>query len=302
MPNQFDEPECDSEYPEYSEGNGTGLFSRPGDSPDQVSPLPSDSPSPGITPRARRALIGIGIVLVLVLLSILIRQCSSGGTSVDPSPGSSESPAAVPSPGVTPASADPATFEEAAVQFDVFTVQGNGIRTFPLPAGITNGVIDITYTGSNALRVTTNDQSGRYHEGIVFVATTTGAFTATSIFGAYDHDGDYPAAIEVQANGDWQLTFRPLTTLEELPDSYSQDGELPAVFYYTGPGDEIEIVFEEDSDETPNFTVNQETLVDFPERIAAAERTGTITATLIPGPNIVVIDPSGASSWSITKK
>ena len=104
------------------------------------------------------------------------------------------------------------------------------------------------------------------------------------------------------ARGDWELTFRPLTTLEELPDSYSQDGDLPAVFYYTGPGDRIEIVFEADPERTPNFTVNQDSLIDFPERIATIDRTGTVTTTLIPGPNLVVIDPSGASSWSITKK
>ncbi len=253
-------------------------------------------PAAVIKRRVSNALIGIGIVLVLILVSTLIRQCSSGGASANPGPGTGGGQPVVPAP------ADPTSLEEAIVEFDEFTVRGNSDHTFPLPDGVTNGVIDITYNGSGYIDVTANDQRGKYHETITWGSSSSGQFTATSMFGGYDYDGDYAAEIEVSARGDWQLTIRPLSTLAELPDTYSQDGESQAAFFYDGPGETVEIVLDAEPESYLYFRLDQATLIEYPENIVRLTRPATITTTLDPGPNIVVINPDGASSWSITKK
>ena len=259
-------------------------------------------PTPGLHQRVRSALMGIGIVLLLILVATLVRQCSSGSGTASPGPGTGGNPPAVPAPGVSPAPANPTSLDEAIVEFDEFTVRGNSDRTFPLPDGITNGVIDVTYNGSSYIDVTAYDQRGNYHGAITWGLPTQGRFTSTSIFGDYDYDGDYAADIEVRASGDWQLTIRPLSTLEVLPDTYSQDGESQAAFLYDGPGESVEIVLDAEPEAYVYFRLDQATLIDFPESIVNLTRPATITTTLDPGPNIVVIDPGGASSWSITKK
>ena len=266
-------------------------------------PSPPPSRLRRVVTQIQWVLMVIGFFVIVVAVSVVWRILAA---PVDPppvsAPGTSTTQPSAPSTHVTPAPANPTTFEDAIVQFDEFTVRGNGDRTFPLPAGITNGVIDITNNSSSFVSILAINQNGEHFESVAWGYSSSDQYTATANFGTYNRDGDYAAQIKVTARGDWELTFRPLTTLEELPDSYSQDGDLPAVFYYTGPGDRIEIVFEADPERTPNITVNQDSLIDFPERIATIDRTGTVTTTLIPGPNLVVIDPSGASSWSITKK
>lgn len=121
-------------------------------------------------------------------------------------------------------------------------------------------------------------------------------------FGVYYYGGNVES-ISVQTTGDWQLTFRPLTDLEPLPDFYEQQSPAPTTFFYDGPGGEIEVFAEEDDDPRwMRFTLTQNPLLELDTDITRIERTSTVSTYLDPGPSVIVVDPYATSIWSISTK
>lgn len=269
-------------------------------------------PPPRKSNGVRNVVIGVIVAIAVLAIIGVLASIFSDSDPIDPnspspisSPNASPSPGGTsssPSPNVSPAPADPVSFDDAIVEFDEFTVRGNGDETFDLPDGVTNGVVEIVYNGSRYFDLTSLDASGNYYEGIFWTYTSSSPVRVTTIFGGYRYGDEIPTQMDVDAYGDWQITFRPLSTLEPLPDTYEQDGEAPVAFYYEGPGENVEIVFEVESDSYAYFRVKQEVLLDYTPDVISLNRSATVETSLDPGPSIIVIDPSGAASWSITRK
>ncbi|SNU01164.1 hypothetical protein SAMN06298212_10775 [Ruaniaceae bacterium KH17] len=276
--------------------------------------LAGTGPGPKAKPaRSVGFSLGIGIV-ALIVLAVLIAAIvlgtnnrtggTSGGGGTSSGGGGAPAPVVPVNPNVQPpANPDPQSFEEALVEFDEFTVRGTGDRTFTLPDGVTNGMIEIAYNGTRFISVATLDRHDDTHDYLYWTYNSGGgAIRSSVVFGRYDYDGEVPTQVEVEADGDWQLTFRPISALEQLPDFYEGTSGAPMVFYYDGPGEVIEITFEVADGEYGYFSVDQVPLVEYEENIVRLTRDATVTLSLDPGPNVVSIEPDGASYWSITKK
>lgn len=276
----------------------------------------SDGTIPGSqtgSKSSRRPFIVVLVVIVIAAalagIGALVGNDSSpsgsgSGSGTSPNTGSGSNPTAAPSTNVTPAPDDPQSFEEAIVEFDEFTVRGSGDREFELPEGVTNGMIEVSYNGSNYFSLYANDQTGRTHDNIMWGRSDSGSIRTNVIFGTYDYDGDWAETIEVSVSDgdDWQLTFKPITDLDELPDSHTGDDEWPISFLYNGPGETFEFTFDAEEEDYLYFTVDQDSFIDFSENIVRMRRPATVIVEIDPGPNVVTIDPGGASSWSFEKQ
>lgn len=282
-------------------GKDRGPWATPGSDPAGSSTFSPSTSGPGGTTKKMSVKGRLLLSAILVAVVVIVAVAWSLATNGDGIPGGANSPVQTPQPGgtVTPPAPDPTTFEEALSEFDEFTVTGTGDQTIRLPDGVVNGVLDIQVNGHGTFYVDAYSQSGDRAGSIV---THYGpGLRGTYTFGVTGY-GDPPAYLEIDTDNPWQIIVRSIASLEELPEEISGDGTTAAVYLYSGDGDEVEIFMDAEADDYPYFKVTQADLIDYPVDITRLNRPSTVTTDLDPGPTVILVEPSGSSKWSLTKK
>ncbi|WP_430868897.1 NINE protein [Demequina aurantiaca] len=204
----------------------------------------------------RRALawaVTIGVWLLGVIIAIVIAVSGADDAapeaSVSASPSASTTPSPTPTATVTAEPSDEPT-EEPTVEpsgepvdavawadetygtFEEQTFTGNGNDVLELPEGAVAGIVTSSYTGSSdftAFSVTpldaNNDPTGDV------VALSLGDFEGSNVYGMNGDLLETATQLEVEADGEWEITVSQLSSAPTLAPSGTTDG----VFLYDGP-------------------------------------------------------------------
>lgn len=188
------------------------------------------------TPAIRR-----GIALTTgAFLALTLGACTAEGElAASPSSDSPAEPASTepdstapattapaPTPTQTPVATTPPVPEPDPNLFEPRTVTGSGASVVPVPAGSTAGIIAASHAGSSNFALWAMDSSNNQLDLLV---NEIGPYAGTVPWGFRD---DSVANVQVEADGNWSLTFSPITTTPELTLPASGTGD--SVLIYQG--------------------------------------------------------------------
>jgi hypothetical protein len=171
--------------------------------------------------------------------------------------------------------------------FDPVTESGTGDSVIELPAA--QGIITASHNGSSNFVLTVLDSGNAMSELPVNVI---GSYEGTTAYGM-DELSEDAAALEILADGDWEITVAPVTDAPEFSDSQAAQGN--GVFLYTGGSADWALTHDGES----NFAViyvsdslfGSELLVN---EIGPYEGTVAVTS----GPGVVLVMADG--EWSLS--
>ncbi|PWD50687.1 hypothetical protein C8046_08495 [Serinibacter arcticus] len=211
---------------------------------------------------------------------------SSSAPSAEPSTGTA-SPTATPSATATPTPTPTPTPEPEPEPdpnaFAPTTVTGTGASVVPVPAGSSLGTIAASHEGSSNFALWAMDASNNQLDLLV---NEIGSYTGTVPWGFRDDD---VTSVQVEADGNWSLTFSSVSSAPQLT--------LPA----SGTGDTVLIY--QGGAATPSFTHQGES--NFAVWVYGSSsdllinEIGAYTGThaLKAGPAFIVVEADGA--WTI---
>lgn len=232
---------CGFDYWKAAEADNAGA------APTSQAEPPSQATDPEADEKKNRRIGCIGIAVVAVLLIGIIGALNQDDDT--PAAGASQTPDATPSaadestpePTGTPEPpADPTpttestpteeltpspepTPEFAAIEL---TGTGSGVPRFDIPAD-SAAIAEISHTGGSNFAVWAIDGSGSQTDLLV---NTIGNYTGTVLF---DEDlGSHTDAFEVEADGSWTITIRPVT------EAFRWDGTETL----SGTGDDVVVL------------------------------------------------------------
>jgi len=110
--------------------------------------------------------------------------------------------------------------------FDPVTESGTGDSVIELPAS--QGIITASHNGSSNFVLTVLDSGNAMSE---LPVNAIGSYEGTTAYGM-DELSEEAAALEIVADGDWEITVAPVTSAPEFSDSQAAQGD--GVFLYTG--------------------------------------------------------------------
>jgi hypothetical protein len=137
-------------------------------------------------------------------------------------PETSESP----EPAETTEETDEEDFFSQFSSFEPVTESGTGDSVIDLPAP--QGIITASHNGSSNFALTVLDSGNATSELPVNVI---GSYEGTTAYGM-DELSEDAAALEILADGDWEITVAPVTDAPEFSDSQAAQGD--GVYLYTG--------------------------------------------------------------------
>lgn len=259
-------------------------------------PSPAQYPLPPAPPRRRPwparwwaiTFIHIPVALVLLLCTIgMLAQDETAERSADDDRAATDTDA-----DAADAADDAADDEEAAEPdlpkdwFEAETFTGSGDDVITLPQGALEGMVTASHDGSSNFVITALDANNE--STFDLLVNEIGSYTGTTAFGLLGIGGD-PAALEVVADGAWEITVAHLSTAPvlELP----VEGRGDAVFSYDGGPDRWHLTHDGQS----NFIVGMTTaMMGLVNEIGPYEGTKTVTG----GEAIVTIRADG--NWAIS--
>jgi hypothetical protein len=182
---------------------------------------------------------------------------------------------------------DTADFFSQFPSFDPVTESGTGDSVIELPE--TQGIITASHNGSSNFVLTVLDSGNAMSELPVNVI---GSYEGTTAYGM-DELSEDAAALEILADGDWEITVAPVTDAPEFSDSQAAQGD--GVLLYTGGPATWSLSHDGES----NFAViyvsdsffGWELLVN---EIGPYEGTVAVTS----GPGVVIVTADG--EWSLS--
>jgi hypothetical protein len=190
-------------------------------------------------PQRRRwlrwAVIGILALLFIGFIGTLTadEQTGSGQTSPTPDSTASETaeptaiatsePTAAPTPTTAPTPTPEPTPAFAAIELSGI---GNAVPRFDIPEG-SAAIAQIAHGGASNFAVWTVDASGSQTDLLV---NTIGTYSGTVLFD--EQDGSHTDAFDIEADGRWTVTIRPVT------EAFHWDGTETL----TGAGDDVVIL------------------------------------------------------------
>jgi hypothetical protein len=110
--------------------------------------------------------------------------------------------------------------------FDPVTESGTGDSVIELPAS--QGIVTASHDGSSNFVLTVLDSGNAMSE---LPVNAIGSYEGTTAYGM-DELSEEAAALEIVADGDWEITVAPVTSAPEFSDSQAAQGD--GVFLYTG--------------------------------------------------------------------
>ena len=251
--------------------------------------------------------IGVWLLQLVIGVVILIVVIATGGFSVSASPGPDTDPGSSqqgdPSadgsgdqggtddtggqdaPAGEPASGDVVAWAESTYgTFDPVTVDGSGDQVVPLPDGVEAALITVEgaedYTTVNALNADGEDYGDMY---LFLPAGETGQ----GAVGVSDYDT--VTDINVEADGDWSMTFEPIASADVFPES----GSSPAYYLYDGPGGTADFEYTGEA----NIIINQYS-AGYDNLVVNEIDAYSGTVELDPGPSLMRVIATG--DWTLT--
>jgi hypothetical protein len=244
-----------------------------------------------------KAITGIVLSAVGLVLGISLVNAISGGddptsdstgTSVtQEADGGAEKPAddtKATEPTDKPQPVDPLV--EKYGEFKAFTKSGTGKSVVVLPDGVGAAMVTAEHIGQSNFALTVLDANNQPTGDLL--VNRIGNYTGTTAYGM-NHLGT-SAKLQVEADGEWTVTVRPLSKAPELKLPHEGTGD--GVFRYLGDAAQWKLTHSGSS----NFAVIQYADL-FPGLLAneIGQFRGTVPATA--GPVIVTITADGA--WSV---
>lgn len=177
-------------------------------------------------------------------------------------------------------------FADAFPVFEPVTESGSGDSVISLPAA--QGTITASHSGSANFVLTVLDENNAMAE---LPVNTIGGYEGTTAFGLVDL-GIEANSLEITADGDWEVTFAPISEAPELEDPQEATGD--GVYRYTGDA----ATWQASHDGESNFVVSyfSDDLFEWSllvNEIGPYEGTVPVTA----GPAVVVVNADG--DWSL---
>jgi hypothetical protein len=227
------------------------------------------------------------LVAVALMSAVALTGCVAAPPSAPPPTASGPTPEPTPTPPTL--SEFLATWDE----FDTFEVSGTGDSTFDLPAGLTNGMVTATHTGSSYFEVRLTDDAGE-NSGYPLVETR-GAYTGVTSWGIGADDPTPDTKIRIVADGAWTFRLEPLANAPVLTPPL--EGETDAVFQYDGAyvDDAVEWRVAHEGDRHFSFAQyygDRDIELHINESVA-----GERTVFLEPGPSLFAV--RAVTPWSI---
>ncbi|THV22097.1 hypothetical protein [Glycomyces paridis] len=179
-------------------------------------------------------------------------------------------------------------FADAYPVFDAVTESGSGASVITLPA--IQGILTASHSGSSNFILTVLDENNAMTE---LPVNTIGSYKGTTAFGLQGLGGD-AASLQIEADGDWEITIAPVADVPEL--AVPQEGDGDGVYRYTGDAATWQLSHDGDA----NFIVSyvSDDILGWSllaNEIGTYEGTVPVTA----GPGLVVVNADG--EWTLAE-
>jgi hypothetical protein len=181
---------------------------------------------------------------------------------------------------------EPDYFADAFPVFEAVTESGSGDSVVNIPAA--QGIITASHSGSSNFSLTVLDANNEMAE---LPVNTIGDYEGTTAFGLSTLGGE-ASAVEITADGDWEITFAPISAAPEMADPQEATGD--GVFRYTGDA----AIWNTAHDGESNFSITFLSDGSFGWNLLVNEigaYGGTVPVTA--GPAVVVVTADG--DWTI---
>ena len=172
--------------------------------------------------------------------------------------------------------------------FETISASGSGDDVVVLPAGVSHAVITASYSGSSNFIIQSLDSNNEMSELLV---NKIGNYDGNVALG-FSVLGNPADKLQVQADGEWEISISPIHTAAALPSSGSGDG----VFLYNGDAPIWNITH----DGSSNFIFIENTSEAFSMGLLVNEigsYEGTVTGSA--GPSVITISADG--NWTISE-
>ncbi len=223
---------------------------------------------------------------VLILVGAIAPKSSTGNQSAqDTSGGVTDSQSPTGSGDVTDPVVTVNWYAESYPTFTSKTFRGSGSDVLDLPAGASQGILDVKAKGSSNFSIEVLDSSNTM---VDLAVNEIGSYAGTTAYGLNSF-GNEGSRLQVTASGSWSVKVMDLDHARALPAARLGDG----VFKYDGPAPIWKIshrgsgnfsVVQHSDSSTYGLLVNE-----------IGSYNGTVPASA--GPSLVVINADG--SWKI---
>ncbi|BAU32592.1 TM2 domain-containing protein [Microcella alkaliphila] len=189
-------------------------------------------------------LVAIIVTAVLLLGSVLVNAVTAAGNTDDgatpaptqpaepddsPAPEEEQNePEEEPQPDEAPVDDFAAWATDAYGEFDAIEQSGAGDTLISLPAGISAAVVVASHDGSRNFVVNVLDQDNSATGDLL--VNTIGAYSGATAYGLGGSFGGDPTRLEINADGNWTISIRPIASLEPIAEAGTGD----AVSSYVG--------------------------------------------------------------------
>lgn len=234
-----------------------------------MTPVPS-TPTPKKPVWGRWWMITIYAVVGLCVLGTLGQALNGGGTSGDDATEGRDSAV-----DTSDSAADDLDPTESEHSFEAQTYTGDGDDVLDLPAGAADGIVNASHSGNGAFIVDVLDEHNESNGDLLI--TAFGSYTGTVAFGLWNDGG---AKLQVQADGEWEITVAPLAEAPEL--ALPAEGEGDAVYRYATGADTWHLTHDGDGAFIVQSTVDLMGLLvtefgDYDSNVPVVDGTGIVT-------------------------
>ena len=179
--------------------------------------------------------------------------------------------------------------------FDEVTISGTGDDEVELPVTGMAMLMDITHEGDGLFEMYLLDDSGEIVWGCYNNGPCSDTMTNRPYGYSLGESYDYTATtVQITADGDWSITFKPMSTMEELVSGQTYDGS--EVLYVDSDSiDGIEFTFCNDSDEY--FTVYASAMDNYGYLVDAD---GDYEGTYYVDETQLILEINSDGEWSVT--
>lgn len=260
----------------------------------RTTPQGRDTPADALAcrPWYRRARYGLPLLVIAAIVPVVVALIVQDSDTTPRGAGS--------------ATAESNPYDEAFGTFEPITRSGTGDSEIRLPAEAWNGGIITAHSeGPGHFDIAT-----RWHSpnNVVpwkppYMYRESGPYSGTFTYGLdwgrsiKRLEVDWEGLNDSTDGGPWEVTVAPISSAEELPGEASGTGD--AVFLYSGDGADLVLDFRVVRDR--DFFVAQRLPGGvFTVLVPPADRSGTRSVQLAPGPSIVSITTRG--DWKATIK
>lgn len=207
------------------------------------------------------AIIAIVIAVIVVLVLVIFLAFPSSKDEGSDSTTSTESSAESDSDDGSDSGSDVISQLESYGTFEETTVSGSGDDSVELPVTGMPMLMEIVHDGEGYFEMMMYDDDGEYVWGCYNNGPCDDVMTDfMSESGLTDNSYEYTATtLEITADGNWSITFKPMSSMEELVSGQTYEGS--AVLYIdSDSADGLDLEIRNESDEY--FNVYAETMDD----------------------------------------